>query len=204
MRTNKLPEERRQEIVDVAKELFIEHGFEKTSVSQIAKNVGVVKGLFYYYFETKEDVLDSVIEDLCNERIGVLNQKLALVEDDFFAQLLVLVDVYSDVHPHLHWRKIKEFTDTRLIVEFHTRYLEKIQEILHVVTDKGKELGHFDLEYPEVMVASALEGIYGISRLMVPSQTMVATIIEQTLNLPHGCLVEKSHLYLQNFVNEEG
>lgn len=205
MRVNKLPEERKQEIVDVAKELFIENGFDKTSVSQIAKSVGVVKGLFYYYFETKEDVLDSVIEDLCNDHIQILHDRMAQVEDDFFAELLILVDVYYEIHPYFNAPSVKvEHSDTRLIVEFHTRYLQKIHEVLLEMTRRGKEAGHLKLQYPELMVASALEGVYGLTRIINPTQEMVAILIEQTLNLPEGSLVERSQVYLTNFKKEEG
>ena len=195
---------RKEEIINVAKGLFIVHGFEKTSVTKIAKAAAVAKGLFYYYFETKEDVLASVIESLCLEHVGILQKRLHEVEGDFFAQLLVLIDVYADLHPYLRYKDIRNFNDTRLIAEFHARYLEGIHEELFTLTRRGQELGYFNLELPEEMVVMALEGLYGLSRIQLPTQSMVATLVEQTLNLPKGSLVEKSMLYLNNYGEKEG
>lgn len=53
--------ETRQQIVDVADRLFYEHGFEATSFANIAKDVGLSRGNFYYHFKTKDEILDAVI-----------------------------------------------------------------------------------------------------------------------------------------------
>jgi TetR/AcrR family transcriptional regulator, transcriptional repressor for nem operon len=51
-----------QQIVDVADRLFYERGFEATSFADIAKDVGLSRGNFYYHFKTKDEILDAVIE----------------------------------------------------------------------------------------------------------------------------------------------
>lgn len=56
-------EERKQQIVDVALELFSKNGFHGVSVSQIAKVCGISKGLMYNYFESKEALLEYVLEE---------------------------------------------------------------------------------------------------------------------------------------------
>ena len=61
MRVTKEPEERRAELVAAAQELFDRNGIRNTQVSQIAEKVGVAKGLFYYYFSSKDEVVDEVI-----------------------------------------------------------------------------------------------------------------------------------------------
>lgn len=54
----------RQRIQDVALELFAEHGYEKTSLREIAEQLGVTKAALYYHFKTKEDLVTSLFEDL--------------------------------------------------------------------------------------------------------------------------------------------
>ncbi|MDI3406821.1 helix-turn-helix domain-containing protein [Streptomyces sp. B-S-A6] len=54
----------RQRIQDVALELFAERGYEKTSLREIAERLEVTKAALYYHFKTKEDILDSLFEDL--------------------------------------------------------------------------------------------------------------------------------------------
>src|SRR5271169_2411875 len=47
----------RQRILDVALDLFIEQGFDGTSLRQIAEQLGVTKAALYYHFESKDDIL---------------------------------------------------------------------------------------------------------------------------------------------------
>jgi AcrR family transcriptional regulator len=62
MRVVKKPEERRAEMVAAASKLFVQQGFVRTSVAEIVSAVDVAKGLFYYYFTTKDDMVKAVVE----------------------------------------------------------------------------------------------------------------------------------------------
>jgi AcrR family transcriptional regulator len=55
-------EEKRREIVVAASELFEQHGFERTSMSQISERVGGSKATLYGYFSSKEDLLRAVLD----------------------------------------------------------------------------------------------------------------------------------------------
>ncbi|MGB6371054.1 MAG: TetR/AcrR family transcriptional regulator, partial [Atribacterota bacterium] len=52
-------DERRTEFLDTAQELFFTKGYEQTAVETIIKKMGLSKGTFYYYFKSKEDLLDA-------------------------------------------------------------------------------------------------------------------------------------------------
>ena len=54
----------REKIQAVAVELFAEHGYEKTSLREIAERLDVTKAALYYHFNTKEDIVVSLFEDL--------------------------------------------------------------------------------------------------------------------------------------------
>ena len=49
--------------------LFVEHGYDKTSLREIADQVGVTKAALYYHFRTKEDIVRAGIEDF-TEQLG--------------------------------------------------------------------------------------------------------------------------------------
>jgi AcrR family transcriptional regulator len=63
---NKDNEERRDEFVNAAEKLFKENGIVDTTINSIVKEMNVAKGLFYYYFKSKDDVIDA-ISDKYNE-----------------------------------------------------------------------------------------------------------------------------------------
>ncbi len=52
------------EILAAAREVFLDKGFERSSVAEIAARVGVVEGLVYSYFPTKRDLLNEVLRGL--------------------------------------------------------------------------------------------------------------------------------------------
>jgi AcrR family transcriptional regulator len=53
----------RARIQSVAVEMFTEHGYEKTSLREIAEALGVTKAALYYHFKSKEDIIRSLVED---------------------------------------------------------------------------------------------------------------------------------------------
>lgn len=67
MKTIKEGEVRRREILMAARELFVKKGYEQTSVNDILKIVDIAKGTFYYYFASKEQVLEAIILDIVDE-----------------------------------------------------------------------------------------------------------------------------------------
>ena len=52
-------EERPQEILSAALELFVQQGFSATKVEQVARKAGVTPGTLYVYFENKEALLSA-------------------------------------------------------------------------------------------------------------------------------------------------
>ena len=57
----------RQEILEVALSLFSTQGYEATSVSQIAEAVGIRKASLYSHFASKQEILDSLVENVLEQ-----------------------------------------------------------------------------------------------------------------------------------------
>ena len=57
----------KQEILDASLELFSVHGFEATSISQIADAVGIRKASLYSHFENKQAILDTLVKDVLEQ-----------------------------------------------------------------------------------------------------------------------------------------
>jgi AcrR family transcriptional regulator len=51
------PGSTRERILNIALDLFTEHGYDKTSLREIAEEIGLTKAALYYHFERKEDIL---------------------------------------------------------------------------------------------------------------------------------------------------
>jgi AcrR family transcriptional regulator len=63
-RISKNPAERKRELIQAAQHLFLLKGYEHTAVSDIVKAVNVAQGTFYYYFKSKADMLEAVVENI--------------------------------------------------------------------------------------------------------------------------------------------
>lgn len=53
--------EREQRILDAASELFVHYGYDKTTVSDIARAAGVSKGAIYLHFKSKDDLFEGLL-----------------------------------------------------------------------------------------------------------------------------------------------
>lgn len=55
--------ERRRQLIEFAAARFAENGFHPTSVAEIVQGLGVGKGVFYWYFESKDDLLLAILKE---------------------------------------------------------------------------------------------------------------------------------------------
>ena len=75
-RITKAPEERRQEIIDTALKVFYEKGYEKTSISDIAREMHVAQGLCYRYFSSKEELFDTALDQYAQRQVDRISSIL--------------------------------------------------------------------------------------------------------------------------------
>lgn len=87
--------DRRQAILDAALTVFANHGYHSASVSMIAKEAGVSKGLMYNYFESKEQVLLTLVNDLFDTVVELL--KITPGEVLTRERFIELIDVSIDI-----------------------------------------------------------------------------------------------------------
>lgn len=60
---------RKKELIKIAYNLFIAKGYENTSVDEIIAKARIAKGTFYYHFESKEQMLEEVINMMIDEGV---------------------------------------------------------------------------------------------------------------------------------------
>ena len=113
-RISKPPEERRQEILDTAMRLFTERGYEETSMADIAREMDVVQGLCYRYFDSKQKLfsaaLEAYAEDCCRGYIRILDDVSISLADKIDALFDAVADEESlRYHDFFHEEGNREF-----------------------------------------------------------------------------------------------
>src|SRR6202051_2003684 len=89
-RTPKVVEDRREQIIDAAMHVFAQKGYSKATNKDIAYEAGITPGLIYYYFESKEALLNAILEDRSPLKLvtSLPPQALALPPEKFFFMLI--------------------------------------------------------------------------------------------------------------------
>lgn len=114
---------RAAEILAAAREVFLEKGFDRSSVSEIAIKVGVVEGLVYTYYPSKRELLNAVLR-------GMYEPLIADLEDRFSR----LHGVRSRMR-FLIWRHLRVYVEepnlSRLVLHEVRTGPEYFQSVLH-------------------------------------------------------------------------
>jgi AcrR family transcriptional regulator len=150
-RISKDPAERREEILQSAKKLFRQHGYEKTVVSDIVKDVKIAQGTFYNYFTSKEDIfmaiLEIIQEDIIKNLEGItlktnINaaEKFNLLTNEEFNLNRESDDLYLTLH-----NKGNEGIHQKYIVNS----IKKLIPIYSNIIKQGVQEGIFNTNYPE-------------------------------------------------------
>ena len=91
----KTKEERRNEIIETAGKLFEEKGYEQTQVQDIVNEIGVAKGLFYYYFKSKDEVMEELADRYADAIIDAVN-KLIYKDISTFDKINRIFQIFID------------------------------------------------------------------------------------------------------------
>lgn len=130
----------KQEILDASLELFSVHGFEATSISQIADAVGIRKASLYSHFENKQSILDTLVKD-------VLEQ---YTEHSIFAR----ADwEKSDVSLPLNSDEAANMIQNQIRYILHDPYVSKARKMLVIEQFQNPELAKLQTKqnYSDVM-----------------------------------------------------
>ncbi len=101
MRISKEPEERKQEILETAIKLFSVNGFEKTSISDIAKEIGIAQGLCYRYFPSKDVLFQSAINEYSNILVANMTKNINIKKDslkDILRKMILFAEQEDDTY----------------------------------------------------------------------------------------------------------
>jgi AcrR family transcriptional regulator len=71
--------ERREQLLAAAGELFAERGYQATRIADICDRAGAAKGLFYWYFDTKEALFADLVRDM---RLRLRRAQAAAIDPD--------------------------------------------------------------------------------------------------------------------------
>ncbi len=193
----KAPEERRAEIVETADRLFRQHGYAKCSVEMIIREIGVAKGTFYYYFKSKPDILEAIVDKTLSQIVemakGIADQPSLTAMQKMEALLgnsHIGEDDSLEVAEMLHLpenRELHELTNIQTILQ--------LSPILARIVEQGIGEGVFEVERPLETIQFLFTGaqfltdgdMFGFSDAELRTRRLVTqTILEKALGATPG------------------
>jgi len=88
-RFQRLPDEKRALLLQVARSEFAANGYEQASFNRIVKAAGVSKGAMYYYFADKNDLFATVVEEVMHTLAEELHPLQAPTDEEAFWESLI-------------------------------------------------------------------------------------------------------------------
>ncbi|QSX09380.1 TetR/AcrR family transcriptional regulator [Alkalibacter rhizosphaerae] len=188
MRITKEPEIRRMEIVGAAKTLFEELGVERTSMAKIAQKAKVTKGLVYYYFSSKEELVEAVVEGLAMETDRMLMEILEDEKQDFLEKLSNILGLYFGVIRKNATLMALSNTNPGVFELVKNKLVESAIYHTKDLISQGMKEGVLQIEYPEYTLKILIGGIADLYQEGMEDPKVMAVLIEQVLSLPKGTL----------------
>ncbi|MFL0796955.1 MAG: TetR/AcrR family transcriptional regulator [Cellvibrionaceae bacterium] len=112
----------RQKLLDAAEEEFGLNGFNQTSVSNITKNAGVGQGTFYLYFNSKEEILRELVDQLGTKLREAIAEKIAHEVDQESIEREGLRAFLTFVAEHSRFYRViseSQFVDEKIFEDYY-------------------------------------------------------------------------------------
>ncbi|MGL1890650.1 MAG: TetR/AcrR family transcriptional regulator [Spirochaetaceae bacterium] len=172
MREVKNPEERKEDILTMSERLFFEKGYIPTTTNDIIKALGISRGLLYYHFESKEDILWHIVENrtrgLISKFDNIVNNSVMTAPEKVraFIEATITVDPENNDLTKKQIEQLKSLQDTIQLKE--NNYM--LDQISHKISYKatgvferiilqGVKEGNFKVDYPYATASFLMTGL---------------------------------------------
>ncbi len=176
-------EVRRSEFVEAAEKLFRENGIVDTTVNSIVRELDVAKGLFYYYFKSKDDVIDAISEKY-NKDFRQAIQRSLDPANDFDERLNGFLE-NTITSFRTMWDNLQGKNDTIDLTILSSRSVEEAKqtasETLSKLLEEGNELKKMSVPNPEYFAKLIVSGIADLAGQAGSDLKEIKTMIDELI-----------------------
>lgn len=152
-RTKQNFDHKKEEIIKIALELFMEKSYEHTTIKDIIKASNLSKGGMYHYFDSKEDILNASLEYIAEqdyERFNnIINSQVMTAIEKLQKVILLGCEKPENVQKVVNYSK-KEINSI-FVLRMRKLGLEKTVSCLEKIIEQGIKEKNFHTEYPKEM-----------------------------------------------------
>jgi len=162
MRTVKSPEARRHEILETAAVLFAEHGYGATTIKDITTRAGIARGLFHYYFKSKDEILAAIVMTTSTQLIELMQAEATFADcPNAVAKINRLIGVVFKfaAQPATLMGDFLALADVTLRDNIINNVVDAAVQIGTCFVHEGKAAGLFRCRYPDETAEVLAHGI---------------------------------------------
>lgn len=209
MRIIKKAEERRNEILDAADELFGQKGFDGTSTNDILEKVGIARGTLYYHFKSKEDVMNALIERYNTNLLGtahVIAADKSIPVNERIIRVVMSLNI-SDENGQEIMEHIHKPQNALMHQKIQKVIMNGVPPILAGIIREGIEQGLFNTPFPYEcmeMVVAYTNTVFDDDMVYMTNEERVSRIKALVFNVERLLGVESGSLaYMMQMFDEE-
>jgi len=158
-------DEIREQIVEAARHIFSRFGFKKTTMDDIALGVGKGKSSIYYYFTSKDQVFQAVVEkeitSLRQELVKVIESDLKPI-DKIQSYITVRMTKFGEMTNFYQAIKNELLAQLEFIDQIRKKYDEDEVNLVDSILKEGIEKNEFDIEDSRLaasVIVTAMKGL---------------------------------------------
>ena len=157
-----------EKIIAVAKEVFIEKGFDGASMSDIAARVGINRPTLHYYYRTKDKMFQAVFLSIIQSFIPKIQDVFVDDNKPFSEKIRIVVDTYLEVaknNPYLPMFVMREINRNAkdFIKAVKPVYMDKFLSHIAIYLQSTMEKG----EIKKVPLRIVFNTFYGLSLIHI-------------------------------------
>jgi len=183
----------REQIVEAAGAHFSHYGYEKTTVSDLAKAIGFSKAYIYKFFDSKQAIGEAICSQTLSAIVAAVEEAVAgaATPTEKFRRMFKVL-VATSVSLFFNDRKLYDIAAYSAGERWPSAraYCERIRQILTEVVREGRESGEFERKTP------LDETVHAIFLVMLPFANPL--LLQHNLDLVEDAPVQLSNLVLRS------
>jgi len=166
MTKHRSPDERAEQILDAARECFLEKGYFATKMDAIANASGLSKGGIYFHFDSKREIFRALVQQEYDAAMSFID-RVADSDEDFTEMLIELAEHFVQLFASTDRPRfmviigemaLRDEEIAKLLKELQFNYFDRVSQVLEHAIALG-ELRDVDTQAVAIVLKALMDGM---------------------------------------------
>lgn len=197
MKNQRIVALRKKELLETAKSLFLVNGVDATTVNDIVEKMGVAKGTFYHYFDSKEHLVEEVLMTEINALADEIKKVASDKNIDYCDRMKKIMQLVDINYNKFDITSVKNLENKNYYERYLMRVISRRINLFEEFFKEGKRLGLINIKHTKEVTLLVLLGVINFNK-MTPVEDRDAitastffNAVEDMFSMPEGSLTAK-------------